>query len=67
MRLTLGLIAFGIAAYAAVQDGIVATPDLRTVTEAASRMWTPRTPRHSADHPISPQSFKGCFFSAKRS
>ena len=33
--LTFGLIGLGIAAYAAVQDGIVAAPDLRTITEAA--------------------------------
>ena len=33
--LTFGLISLGIAAYAAVQDGIVAAPDLRTITEAA--------------------------------
>ena len=35
MWLVLGLISLGIAAYAAVQDGIVAAPDLRTITEAA--------------------------------
>ena len=33
--LTFGLISLGIAAYAAVQDGIVAAPNLRTITEAA--------------------------------
>ena len=33
--LTFGLISLGIAAYTAVQDGIVAAPDLRTITEAA--------------------------------
>jgi hypothetical protein len=46
MWVTLGLIAFGIAAYAAVHDGIVAVPDLRTITEALSHMGiTPRAPR----------------------
>jgi hypothetical protein len=33
--LTFGLISLGIAAYAAVQDGIVTGQDLRTTTEAA--------------------------------
>ena len=37
MWLTLGLISLGIAAYAAVQDGIVTPQDLRTITEAARR------------------------------
>jgi len=33
--LVFSLISLGIATYAAVQDGIVAAPDLRTITEAA--------------------------------
>jgi hypothetical protein len=33
--LPFGLISLGITAYAAVQEGIVAAPDLRTIMEAA--------------------------------